>query len=545
MGAGLQTGVPQQLYGLWVTTQKFSWNTQQPNGTLLGSLSLSPEIHPFLAVLSTIYAGWSGGMNIRVLLSASGIYGGRLLICVLPPGIRPSSVTNPTAFPCAILDARLTTPLELMMPDIRQVAYHSTTTADTTTTIAIYVNAPLINPFSGTNTHLAAVDVALYVAPAPDFAFCLLKEPTSLEASIATILGNNTAEWYENRTADPVNSIRFVDQVVQSWNHFDCYGNTTGWGDCTVRGRLKVRLNVYPSGSHNHENECWYDASFYAGNSNANLEHGTDQFMPLVPHFPDFVYNLPDWAHASGNFSHFTGYTSACWQGIGYYENDGTYSAMAPSSNATAILGWGMITGQPGASSNTSTDMVGTPTTATGRALIYLSKTPADNYTGFDFICSFIYLRRAQNKTTVCKLLGPNAVTATPTGGNKMVEFCSLQPAAWGNMVMPCSQPLVLSKSFMRGNFNIPEGTMAVFRLYNSYASFELGVLPSGYVMAGGGGAGSVDFGIWGPNPSHYDIRFTGFAPISSVLVSPKTVGSSFSLFSGHGNGIRSYEREL
>nr|AXF38726.1 MAG: polyprotein [Ruddy turnstone calicivirus A] len=501
MGSGAQTGVPPELMGLWVASQRFSWTSQQPNGTLLGSIRLDPRIHPHLEVLSRIYAGWSGSMNVRILLSASGMYGGRILAAVLPPNIPPETVSNPTAYPCAILDARLSAPLELTIPDIRLGTYHPTDSDESTTSLSLYVNAPLLNPFASGAGHSAAVDVTVYVSPGVDFAFCILREPASQEVLISSVLGSNTSQWWPNRIGgSKILSLQLVDSVVQSWNHFECDSSTHGWGNCTGGPQW---ARGYITGSPT-TNECtaWELYYYFPG-----VDGGWEQ----APNTPDFFCT-----QNSADASNIANYDNPVPIYACYNDQDSAAGTLPNIQDKKAVTAYGFH----GTASWVANDsaVTGKPMLNQGR-FIFVTDTISGDVHDQAMFAVFVGFTGRRDRV-VSKVLAPSSPTGWPSAGNKMIYFRSRgfcgDPEG---CIIDSSQPLCLSESLMNQTFTIPPRSMAVFRLSSPTDSFEIGLRSDGYLMTGAG-ASTVNL-----KDVHYDIKFAGFTTLGTPLVGPASLG--------------------
>lgn len=527
MGAGQQSGVPMELYGLWVSSTRFSWNTQQPSGTRLGTIYLSPALHPHLALLSRMYAGWSGSLLVRIMLSAPGVVGGRLLACVLPPGVSPDRVSNPTAYPCSIMDARLCAPLEMTLTDIRTTTYHPMESVVETCSLSIYVNAPLVNPFGGQDTHLSAVDVTVYVTPAPDFSFCLLVEPRTEAADLSALLPSHSDLIMCNRTGLQVLSLRSYQSFSQAWNHFDLSGTTLGWGDGVPGGIL------------------FLEGQFLGAATSFDAQSGLRQFNCFAPYRVNragwnIPPNLPDLVPADnwsgGNSTNLSNAQQNHWN-----TTCPVWGAIAVNSfsNGQADLGEGagylvqIAFGSSSTANNNGASGSSSNTGLTGRRPVRGNTTVsaffrgrgrlginAETYHGFS--CSMVGLNCTAT-ANVMPTVPDGTPTALPSAGNQIVTFVSNLVTTTGNggIAIPSSQPVHTSSMLNSKAFNIPPTSMAIFRFVGATDSFEVGLRADGYFVIGGSTSVSVDL-----TPG-YEIVYSGLASVNTPLVAPKPATAS------------------
>lgn len=513
LGAGLPNTLPSGVAGLFISSARFSWHTTLPPRQVIGTVPLNPRSNPFLNLLSQMYTGWSGGMLIRIQISGSGMYGGRLIACILPPGIAPDAVSNPTAYPYAIIDARVPEPVELMLPDIRQEAYHLVSQDSVTSTLMISVSSPLINPFQSATNATSSVEVTVYTTPAPDFTFCLMKEPTSAESITITALGSNTREWLNNRSGRPITQIRTAPQIRYSWNHYRPDGSTPGWGKCLVNTPFTV---LFVNGSAD-------DSALGARFANYNNEYWP---MPeFDPRMPDFISTvLPTsptnfWTNMRGPvFCGLpltnTGKNLAYFTSFPYKLAYGSFSNLGTS----VIAGRGMNMIVPDGQVYVVFNTADTPTTDGNVDGFY------GNFTTYSFAGTSVADDNLLNT--------PGSVVQYQYPGNVPVYFVSEQ-IAWDSSGSPrqtgadnvaltskflrfyCGQPLQASKSFMENPLSLAPDAMLIFRITTPSFSFELGVNSEGYFITGGNNTGIII-----PNDG-FDIQFAGFGNTQTRLVGP------------------------
>nr|AIU36165.1 VP1 [Sapovirus 2 rodent/Manhattan] len=248
----VDSNVPASVRTCFATVSTVAWNNRQAAGTFLGSISLSPRVNPYTAHLSAMWAGWGGSMELRVTISGSGIFAGRVCTSVLPPGINPAMVKDPGVFPHAYIDARTTEPVLISVPDIRAVDYHRTDNDELTASVGLWVAQPLINPFS-----LNAISncwLTIESRPGPDFDFCLLKAPQqemdngiSPNVLLPTRLGRSRG----NRLGGVVDAMVVVASASQVNHHFNAQSQTFGWSTLPL-GPVAAEATAYPNMTPSH-----------------------------------------------------------------------------------------------------------------------------------------------------------------------------------------------------------------------------------------------------------------------------------------------------
>lgn len=525
LGVQQQSGVPLELYTLWVQGTRIAWNTRQPTGTRLGVFQLHPRVHPYLEHLIHMYAGWSGSMMCRILISGSGIYGGRLTAAVIPPGIPIDSVNNPTAYECAILDARTTSSIQITLPDVRLTTYHQSESAPETSVLGIWVNAPLLNPYtSGGNA--SAAEVSIYWCPGPDFAFCLLREPTGATNGgpggahyFSRILPATTRQLRGNRTGTFVINLTANASFAQNWNHFDSSGTTRGWGVGMTSGNLAFTIELARTSGQT-PNVTTFAKVRPVDWDGTGLDPNT-----MWPH------NLPDWICSTG-FSpssewpsphqtpHFRGLI-----GSGYL-GDSASGGGVDVDELSGGRGFMVIHGRLNTTSNSGTLIDPAPTTNVRDLWIWISgaQVPSAANRWILFNNSGIHSTSQGRNAPLSTILVDGSDRFFPSGPNNICTFGSMVPGTYPSSgLIPSSQPQDTSLGWARGELpQIPPGQMAIFNLTSEVDSFELGVRSDGVFLMGGNHV--VDL-----TNTEYTITFQTVSPLSTVLQPP----------GGHGNESR------
>nr|QKN88796.1 MAG: polyprotein [Caliciviridae sp.] len=515
LGAGLPNTLPSGVAGLFISSARFSWHTTLPPRQLIGTVPLGPKSNPFLELISRMYTGWSGGMLVRIQISGSGMYGGRLVASVLPPGVAPDKVTNPTAYPYAIIDARVPEPVELMLPDIRQQAYHNIDDSDPTTTLMICVSSPLINPFQSATNTTSAVEVTVYTTPAPDFSFCLMREPKSIETMALDALGSNTAEWISNRTAGKITRFHLTSAARYAWNHYRPNGTTPGWGTCKINEPFEIRF--FTDSGNNRQ----------LGVRFVNVDR---EYWPM----PNFDPRLPDWLQNKGlggstasDNNYWLNQTGYLYTGMS--GNDGNFTNIWRAYAYKLALGTGY------GNSNSPYPGINTTNVLSDDATVYVLF-PHDTNPGSGVKSMLGNITCIMNsssgagwpdtvitKDTVTQYKYPGAVVMTFISQHVTYNSNGVpRQTPPDNVTTPTSsrdtdagQPLQASRFFMENALNLPSDTMLIYRLTSPAFSFEIGINSEGYFMTGGENASAFI-----PN-ENFEITFAGYGNTQTRLVGP------------------------
>nr|AXF38649.1 MAG: polyprotein [Avocet calicivirus] len=512
LGAGAPSTLPEGVAGLFVSSARFTWNNSQPVRTILGTVTLSPDANPFLKLLASMYAGWSGGMQVRIQISGSGMYGGRLIATIVPPGVNPTDVQNPTAYPHVIIDARVPEPVELYLPDIRRAAYHTTEAqSDPTTTLLITVSSPLLNPFAQANSTTSAVEVTVYTTPAPDFSFCLLTEPRETISQVLDVLGNSTALWESQDGSGALTS--FVTQTSIRWeyNHYAANGTTTGWGNTQFE---PIVLDIVSppaiSGS-----IIWKFMPLKVRPVQYNVDDFPWPDSEIPPALPPYMIATNLSSDVADTLLVGSGFTVLPFKSNYSQGVDGNFG-FETARNACFLYGKRTDSDQNG----------GKAIRFTGYEILNPDGSLYINMNCFDpdmshIICfpSIFYTRSGLKIST---LMSPNARFGTPTPGNSMISFQNVAQSFPNTSAKPnpytfhTSQPLNLARALLMHPPSFSDSMMAVFRLTNNSQSFEVGLRADGYMMTGGDANTTVAL------TEPFEITFTGYVPVTSRLVGPK-----------------------
>nr|QKN88786.1 MAG: polyprotein [Caliciviridae sp.] len=489
---GQASGVPQEVYGIWVLSRQLTWSTQHVTGTHLGTLRLEPALNPFLSLISRMYSGWAGGMLVRVMLSASGVYAGRLTVAVLPPGISPEKVANPTAYPCVIVDARLVNPMEINLPDVRRSLYHEMDGGDETSSLSVWVNSPLINPFSTAVDANSVVTVQIYTTPSPDFMFTLLTEPKPDTVMLADAMGDSTKNWFDNRFLARPSSLRTLRVLQQSYNHFNISGTTPGWGNACENQVVVVR-------------------------SPGNMQVNRIQFVTGVAHDDVVIdprFNMPsNWRDCYCFVQGTTGGTQvtprlpmarmACAE----FSDNGDVSEQVPQ-----WIDIGYATDEPTGTQESFTRIAGLGTIA-------IVPTGNQVSSGNNFALQFMYFSVNKDWSTseVPIINAPDAPIAYSRAGNLVLGLDSAHLSSYPNGVhLTASQPISLSRFLRDHPIPYNPDTMHLFRFSGDTDTFEVALTHDGYLMTGGNATTTIDL-----TRTDYDITYTGPVSISTVLRGP------------------------
>nr|QDY92332.1 polyprotein [Grey teal calicivirus] len=496
MGAGPQTTMPPGIAGLFVRSARITWNANQPVGTLLGTVPLSPMINPFLSHLSAMYAAWAGSMIVRIQISGSGMFGGRIIAAALPPGISAGSVTNPTAYPSCIMDARLVAPMDMVVGDIRRTTYHLTGEPEQTMTIAIYVSAQLINPYTN---GVAAAEITLYTTPGPDFGFSLLREPTAPGTSYANILGGSTAAWLSNRTGGPIISLSTHTSMRFAWNHFAADGTTYGWGDGVVYSRLLFQFQTISS-----------NTQPFTVVPVTNIPMRPTLYQGVDPGVPDWLCTTG--VAASANTLNNVGVSAVV---IGSFaEQSGSSLDINEGFARYMLLGMGDVT----AAGTTTAAATAQPIFDNPHFYFVANETISANWSTDYFACNIagVHVPNASSNVGVTAAVTPQAPTVYPTPGNVLLGFGAELARDWpGPGIVIGSQPQGLARTLFTNPIEIPDTDMLVFRLTNSAQSFEVGLRRDGYLMTGGSSEVTIQL------TDDYTIEVSGLVPLTTPLTGP------------------------
>nr|QLI47665.1 MAG: pol polyprotein [Caliciviridae sp.] len=503
----------------FVLAHRFTWRLSDAPGRVLLTATLGPGMNPFTAHLYEMYGGWSGGFRVQMVMSGSGSFGGQLLVAIVPPNVPfIAGTTGGTGFPHTIVDVRNLAGTVFQLPDITTLAYHPVGGTEGVTRLVVSVLAPLINPFSTTQTttnYGSSAEVLVFTAPAQDFTFHLLRPPSNLRTTILEALAAPTG-WRDNRLGLPVTRLVFRDTFQQHNRHFDTYGNSYGWSDTDPANTFQWQVDSTGSGDSvnwkvvvltGYENngvlhDMW-DVSFDVGNAPANVADVSGATCVGV----QLTGN-------QGN-SAWTAYTFMCVPGYATSGASNTVNNTHPvdqywgtSSSEQPVLCYIQSTQATG--NNTSS----TPNLASGRLLSITN-------TGYSTGASGGVTNYAQSCLTRPILNGNYRQTTpfVPPGHLSLVTFCSLvhTQSSSSSTYIQASQPWNLSVLLQTGLNPLPEDQMAVFTCEDNQGNtWDLGLTSSGYLVTGRL-----------PNNSQYSIpnslrlTFRGVEQLSTQLRGP------------------------
>nr|WBV74377.1 polyprotein [Bat sapovirus BtSY1] len=488
----LVTGVPLEVTNAFVLTKQLTWNSSQGTMSLLGSFPVGPASNPYLAHLSTMWTAWAGGTEFRISISGSGIFGGRLMCAILPPGINPTTVVNPGAFPHILVDARSSEPAVFSLSDIRNVDFHLIDGTDPTVTLGVWVYNSLINPFAIGTTSTAFVSIE--TRPTRDFAFAMLRPPGTFAdtgLSPGVLLPKKLSRCTGVRAGCPIIGLFAAGQVSLTNGHFNAGGVTYGWsyptgrdvvvdGGTSVTGALKVRPVVAGSDS-----------------------------VTLVSGIPS---GFPDWAASTLNSAGMTTPTTligACCSALRVDTSSVLTTGICPpvvaavgstQNNTTVALSSGL----------SSSNMIVT--------------SPENGYSvpsGQLSLSNPFIFNSALVGATGLQLLGTSR-TATAFGANNACVWVeSVTSSTTGSGVVYSSQLTRTAEMMSTGLINIPSGSMAVFNVEAPSASFQVGIGAEGYLFINAPTGTTITLG------SETTFTFAGLFPVTTPLTMPPNVGGS------------------
>nr|UYU26114.1 polyprotein [Sapovirus GV] len=497
----VSSNVPESVRRCYALLRTVPWNTRQPQGTLLTAVSLHPNINPYTSHLSQMYAGWGGSMEVRVTVSGSGLYAGKLLCGVLPPGIEPTTVLNPGVLPHAMVDARLTDPAVFNLPDVRAVDYHRTDGEESTVTLGIWVMQPLINPFGSTEA-VSTAWVSIETMPGADFDLCLLKPPQQRMANGASpdsLLPRRLQRHRGNRAGGFIVGAVIVGSANQINRHFSATGTTLGWSTAGVEpmafaiGEMQTGTNTNPKVGY-------------------HIEVGSDQRGPIYPNivnqWPDFAVNssytwndneiIPTNAVA-GTVMHFQDNGDVSETEIGRMFPVAMYSTGTARGRLVAAF-------NPASMYLVRTDSVNAPNGWVTSG--------ANNGNGY-FTPLWGHGNGNMIGDKICNMEGANYVFNSSGPDNILLWKERIFSDYNGSCVLYSSQLDTTATTLQEGPVNIPENMMAVYNAESNSANFQLGIRRDGYAVTGGTIGTHVDL------DPETTFTFAGLYPLTSSLIGP------------------------
>ncbi|BBA54641.1 polyprotein, partial [Sapovirus GV/HkKa2-1] len=498
----LASNVPECIRRCYALLRTVPWNTRQAQGTLLAAVSLHPNINPYTAHLSQMFAGWGGSMEVRVTISGSGLFAGKLICGILPPGIDPSGVTNPGVLPHALVDARLTDPAVFNLADVRAVDYHRTDGQESTVTLGIWVMQPLINPF-GSAEVVSTAWVSIETMPGSDFDLCLLKPPEQrMDNGVTpdTLFPRRLHRQRGNRAGGYVVGAVIVGSASQINRHFNAAGTTLGWSTAAVEP-MTFAIGEMRTGNNGSGQKIGWCA-----------EVGADGRGPLYPNivnqWPDFAINntypWPDNQLIPDN----------CVAGtVMHFQDNGDVSEteiarMVPLTmltRPTQARGTIMATFNPATMYLARTDSVNSPNWATS------GSNTGNGY----FTPLWGHGNGNQVGDKICNMDGANYVFNSSGPNNILLWEERIFSDYPGKTILYSSQLEYTSVALQDQPVNIPDNMMAVYNVESNGASFQLGLRRDGYCVTGGTIGTHVNL------DPETTFTFAGIFPLSASLIGP------------------------
>nr|BAK43232.1 capsid protein [Sapovirus Hu/GI/Tokyo/08-2932/2008/JPN] len=494
----IQSNVPEAIRNCFAVFRTFAWNDRMPTGTFLGSISLHPNINPYTAHLSGMWAGWGGSFEVRLSISGSGVFAGRIIASVIPPGVDPSSIRDPGVLPHAFVDARITEPVSFMIPDVRAVDYHRMDGAEPTCSLGFWVYQPLLNPFS--TTAVSTCWVSVETKPGGDFDFCLLRPPgQQMENGVSPegLLPRRLGYSRGNRVGGLVVGMILVAEHKQVNRHFNSNSVTFGWSTAPVN---PMAAEIVTNQAHSTSRHAW-------------LSIGAQNKGPLFPgipnHFPDSCASTVVGAmdtSLGGRPS-----TGVCGPAISFQNNGDVYENDTPS---VMFATYDPLTSGTGVALTNSINPA-------SLALVRISNNDFDT-SGFANDKNVVvqmswemYTGTNQIRGQVTPMSGTN-YTFTSTGANTLVLWQERMLSYDGHQAILYSSQLERTAEYFQNDIvNIPENSMAVFNVETNSASFQIGIRPDGYMVTGG------SIGINVPLEPETRFQYVGILPLSAALSGP------------------------
>ncbi|ANK36012.1 polyprotein [Sapovirus GVII/RV0042] len=435
--------------------KNFTWNTRAAQGTLIGVVRLGPECNPYIQHISRMYGGWSGSICVRISISGSGIYAGKIMAGVLPPGVNPEEAGQPGAYPHALIDAKTNIAFSVEMYDVRNVEFHYMGD-DRTATLALWVYQPLINPFNPAD---ASAMITVETRPGADFNFCMLKSPESVtqttgpERALPTVLMGSIENRF-GRTPTGIVGANIANQVN---HHFDGAGVTYGWSTVpfdTPNLHIGQQLNF-------DNNNIGYMV---------DPPTGTDPVIPGVPnHWPDSCSSST--INSGANSLAGRGAAGAI---LTSYQMD--VGEQAPYSAQY------MVFNQTGAPLG--------PAIQQGKlAVRRINGTTGSVPQNDGSMCTVSYIMtNNDNNANIGAAVTPLAGVARtygPLGGNNLCLWYADVPASHRPGGVVHSSQLDVTSTALANGASIPVGSMAVFTVTSAGNVFQIGLCWDGYLRTG------------------------------------------------------------
>ena len=467
----LNLSLPPEVINTFAVLGNLTWTNRQSPGTLVGSYRLGPHVNPYLAHLSAMWGAWGGGIEFRVTVSGSGLFAGKLMVAIVPPGIDATKMPTPGALPHALLDARTTDPVVFELPDVRATAYHLMGDLDGVPTIGLWVFNALINPFSS-NDSLAACTVTIETRPKAEFTFGMLLPPNTAESNNsnpANLLPRRLGFSRGNRIGGLIRGAQIVATANQSNHHWNASGRTFGW---SIGPPDTVVVQTYDQSG----TEPKWRRVF-----------GTDTpiITKVANHWPDYSVSGPVTGTSSLSLDASGGGVARNWSGVACLAammNGTTYDV--DTDNARMVL--------PATGTLTSSSFQPGLTLGDNQVLFLLSN--ESRFTGGVVLFNPISTNGTLNT------IGERCLSL-PSGGRTVGPLGPNTPLLWKEQLRSdsgrsayclCSQLQLTSDVFSEGPVNIPANHFAVFAVSSSGGDWQIGITPEGFCYTSGTVGSSV-----------------------------------------------------
>nr|BAI82417.2 ORF1 polyprotein [Sapovirus swine/TYMPo239/08/JP] len=496
------SNVPECVRSCFALLRTIPWNSRQPQGTLLTSVSLHPDINPYTKHLAQMFAGWGGAMDVRVTISGSGMFAGKIICGILPPGVDPTLVNDPGVLPHALVDARITEPACFNIPDIRPVDYHRTDGQEATATLGIWVLQPLVNPFS--TEVVSTAWISLETRPGGDFDLCLMKPPGQVMengASPATLLPRRLQRARGNRVGGHITGIVIVGTARQVNRHFTAIGTTFGWSTAPYEP-MQCAFGSVHNGTENQPKVGYL------------WEVGADHRGPLFPnipnHWPDFAIN-----------------SEYPWPNTDRVPNNAIVGTLVSFTNdrdvseSTVPTAFAVTMDTPSGSTNTR----GVVREYFDASTMHLARVDGINQpsgwpTGADpgnglFVPIWGHGQGSTINEKVTNMRGGNYVFGSSGQNNVALWVEQIFSDHPGTTTLYSSQLDTTATILQGGPVNIPENMMAVFNVSTNGADFQLGIRRDGYMVTSG------TIGTQQELDADTTFTYIGLFSLSAALIGP------------------------
>nr|AQQ78879.1 polyprotein [Bat sapovirus] len=499
--------IPPEVMTTFTVLANVTWTNRQAAGTMIATYALGPKLNPYLSHLSAMWGAWGGGIEFRLTVSGSGIFAGRLMVALVPPGVDASTIRNPGSLPHAIIDARVTEPVSFNLPDVRNNFYHLANDPGATPSIGVWVYNVLINPF-GSNDTLSAATLTIETRPCADFTFGMLLPPNTHVAGATgpeRLLPRRLGMMRGNRFGMRVTGGRTVPTGSQTNHHWNSQGTTYGW---SVGPPDYVRLQTSTTGATAHIRAVnGVDCPIVAG---------------LPNHFPDSAASFAIsgagnivWSDADLPFG---AIRAAAGAGMAM---DGTTFNVDMNISQSLMFAIGST---PAGSSQGAALSLGLAITPQNLNLISLTNA---QIAGGEWIVRPFVINGNQptiEHGAIQTQHGQRVVG--PIGVNNLFmwrEECFSDVNGMGYIL--ASQLEHTSNMFSEGPVAIPDNHFAVFGVSSAGGDWQIGISPEGFCYTGTPVGNSIDLG------ADTTFTFQGIYPYTTPLVGYLSGGGGHSYY--------------